>query len=410
MKGVFMKLCLLFSIVVISIGGAAEVEAANLWIPVTKDAPSIDHAYDARFSDAGKATLELLREARLDIGAPAISAAVGLRGELVWAGAVGFADIAAETPATPSTKFRIGSTSKALTATALALLVDDGLIDMNTAIGKYVPNLPNEKWNGFTSQQLASHTAGLPGYDENTDREGRMQTMRLDKQYDTVFSALEIFDGSDLLFEPGTNFHYSSFDVNLLSVVMESAAKQPYLDIVKKRVTDPLGMRDTHADYQDRPVLNRAMFYYQVKGKVRPIRKANLSQKWASGGFVSTSSDLVRLGLSYFDAKFIDPKTTEHFWTPQRLANGDINVQNYAIGWRSSPTDRIFGDEKPIHAVHHGGVSSGAMSWLVIYPKLELIVALNINTNAKTFQDFNRHETKISQLFLEYMSESNIKP
>ncbi|MEM6531601.1 MAG: serine hydrolase domain-containing protein [Myxococcota bacterium] len=57
------------------------------------------------------------------------SAAVSIKGRVVWAGAVGFADIASARPVTPDTRFRIDSTSKALTATALARLVQRGQVD-----------------------------------------------------------------------------------------------------------------------------------------------------------------------------------------------------------------------------------------------------------------------------------------
>lgn len=389
--------------VVMNIAVLVEVEAQRGWMPISKDAPAVDRVFDERYKEAGNAALEHLNRARIEIGTPALTAAVGIHGKLVWAGAVGYAKMEDDVAATLDTKFRIGSTSKGLTSTGLALLVDRGLIDLDRPIGEFVPNLPNAKWKVFTPRQLASHTSGLPGYDENTDQDGVRQTILLDKQYDDVFDALAIFDGSELLFEPGTDFHYSSFDVNLLSAVMQTAAKQPYLEYMHETVFEPLGMTNTHADYQDRPVENRATFYMARRNTVKVWKDANLSQKWASGGFVSTSSDLVRLGMSYFDEDFIDPKTVEKFWTQQRLKNGEINVQKYAIGWRSYPTDR-FGDEgQSTHAIHHGGVSKGAMSWLVIYPEFEMVVAINMNTRAQVFSDFANQETAISEGFLAAM-------
>ncbi len=385
------------------------------WYPITAGAPAEQQIYDERFAEAGTRALEHLGEARLEIGAPAMSAAVAVGGDLVWAGVVGYADMGDELPATIGTKFRIGSTSKAVTATGLARLVDAGIIDIDEPISTYLPDPPNEKWAHFTCRQLASHTAGLPGYEENTDLAGGIRTIRLNRQYDDVIDALDVFDGSKLLFEPGEGFHYSSFDVNLMSVVMQAAGGEPYLDLMRDRVFDPLGMESTHADYQDRAVGNRATFYEMRRNEhagreVQRWKDVNLSLKWASGGLVSTSSNLVRLGSSYFDAEFIDPKTVEAFWTPQELNNGEVNEQSYAIGWRSSPEDHTFGEDRPTRAVHHGGVSKGSMSWLVIYPEFELVMAININTRADAFHDFAGKGTEIAREFLKAVESPGKAP
>ena len=94
----------------------------------------------------------------------------------------------------------------------------------------------------------------------------------------------------------------------------------------------------------------------------------------------------------------------------RRLENGDENAEHYAIGWHSDSSDRLFGEGHRVHAVHHGGVSKGAMSWLVIYPDFQLVVAIKINTRAKTFQAFSRVETAISRTFLGKMEKLGFMP
>src|SRR5690606_25749824 len=114
------------------------------------------------------------------------------------------------------TQFRIGSTSKAVTATLLAKFVQDGKIDLDKPISHYVADLPNPQWRNITPRQLASHSSGLPDYLDNYgDLWGMYYLFKLDKRYTYVRESLEVFDDTALLFTPGSQFHYTSFNTVL---------------------------------------------------------------------------------------------------------------------------------------------------------------------------------------------------
>ena len=78
----------------------------------------------------------------------------------------------------------------------------------------------------------------------------------------------------------------------------------------------------------------------------------------------------------------------------------EVNEQSYAIGWRANPNTRLLGADKPAWNVHHGGVSKGAYSWLVIYPEQRLVVVLNANARLDEFGDFMAIEQAITRAFL----------
>lgn len=372
------------------------------WRPLPQlDAPYTEKLHDARFAGAAAEAGRHLREARKWLGAPALSAAVSIDGKLVWAGVSGWADLETLKPATLDTAFRIGSTSKPLTATALARLVDAGLIDLDKPIGVYVAGLPNPDWTGLTPRQLVSHTAGIPDYIHNGDLRGVLDWLLERQQFPTLRDGLGMFDGSRLLFEPGTGFLYSSFDVNLLGVAMEEAAHEPYLDLMKDWVLRPLGLSRTQADHADRPVADRAKFYRSTGSAARPWREVNHSYKWPSGGLLSTPSDLVRIGGAWFDPGFIRPETVRRFWTPQRLADGRLNPEHYALGWRANEQTLLRGPGWPVFNVHHGGVSDGAFSWLNLYPDHAFAIALTMNTQGDSFAAFMSEEFAITRAFLD---------
>ncbi len=338
-----------------------------------------------------------LRQHYESINVPALSAAVALRGDIVWARAIGWSDLDMNRPASPRTAFRIGSTSKAVTVSLTGRLIDQGVVDLDEPISKYMADLP-VKWRKLTLRQLHSHTAGIPGYDNNRDWLGMLDSLVLRKRYDDVADALSQFNNSRLLYEPGTSFYYSSFDVVLASAVLQAAGGDSFMDLLRAEVLEPLRMDDTAADHEVLEAIEVAIHYRRKGSKFRPWRKVDLSSKLASGGLVSTPTDLARLGAAYLDTGYLRTETVEELWTPQRLSNGDINEQYYAIGWRS---DRFSLDERgpDVRQVHHGGVSKGSNAWLIIYPEYELVVAMTSNARAEEFSDFAGPAHDLFRLF-----------
>ena len=348
------------------------------WFVLSETRPYTEGEVASGYHEAADRSRDLLRNHVSDIGVPAFSAAIAIDGKLVWSAATGYADVEQNRMAKPNTLFRIGSTSKAATGTLFARMVDDGLIDIDAPISAYASELPNPNWSQLSSRQLASHTAGIVGYEENRDLLGVYGTMRLHNSHDNVAEGLTYFDDSDLLFEPGTDFHYSSFDVNLLSFILQEAGGESFQDLMHERVLRPLGLESPLPDARHS---DRAVFYHIHEGQAQRWRDVDLSMKLASGGFMATPSDLALLGVAWLDDEFISPETRRQFWTPQTLADGTVNEQNYALNWRvSEATEGI-----PFRYIHHGGVSKGSMSWLAVIPEKRMAVALTINTRVWPF-------------------------
>jgi len=372
------------------------------FIDIPNENPTDQKLHQEAYRETANDALELLTQHKININAPAISAAVAINGELVWSGVSGWSDIEAKIPVTINTQFRIGSTAKALTGTALARMVDANLINIDKPISNYMTDLPNEKWREMTGRQLVSHTAGLPHYKENTDYLGLYKTISLSTRYENVEDSLSVFDDSELLFEPGTQYHYSTLGSVLLSAVMENAVNTPYLDIMQKQVFDPLEMNATMAEFKLEDSSHLASFYWNNKGinpQVRKWRKVDLSHRLAGGGFISTSSDLVKMGSAFLQNDFISKKTRNTFWTPQILPNGSETPNGYALGWRfmTIKVDDEFGE---ITLANHGGVSRGAQSWLMVIPEYDMSISVNINSNTDTFWDFGKVSMQLAKMFI----------
>jgi CubicO group peptidase (beta-lactamase class C family) len=330
-------------------------------------------------------SLLLARQERIRM--PSISAAVAIDGGLVWSAAVGWSNLRDKVLATPETLYRIGSTSKPVTGTLLARMIDAGLVKLDEPASEYDDALPNPAWSQLTLRQLASHTAGLPEYETNRDFLGVYHTMALRRPHGNVRQGLGLFDDNPLRYLPGSNFEYSSFDTLLIANLLQSAGQQPFESLVQEWVLEPLSLR---TPVRDHPAPERASFYQLDGNRAQLWRPVDLSNKLPGGGFTARPEDLANLGSAWLDPDFIDPQTRKQFWLPQKLNNGEVNEQSYALTWRWNESD---------HYAHHGGVSKGSMAWLAAYPEHSLVIAMATNTTLERFSDFAGLQTSIVELF-----------
>src|SRR3989441_10645547 len=176
---------------------------------------------------------------RLATQIPGVQVAVAVNGQLVWSEGFGYADAERKEPVTRETQFRIGSVSKPLTATAVALLYEQGKLDLDAPVQRYVPSFP-DKGYPITTRLLAGHLAGIRHY---KDRE-----FFLNRRFATVLDGLTIFQDDSLLFPPGTRFSYSSYGWNLVAAGVEGAAGEDFLDYMGMQVLRPLCLSHTPPD------------------------------------------------------------------------------------------------------------------------------------------------------------------
>ena len=171
---------------------------------------------------------------------PGCSAAIAVRGTLVWAHARGLADLAAATPLTTSTRFDIASVSKQFTATAVLLLQRDGLLSLSDPVSQHIDGLP--RWAHETSLgALMHHTARLPDYWIELDREG----IGFRDAADHAITLAAVARERDR--EPGEGYFYSNSHYVLLATVVENVSGQSLPDFLQARVFQPLALDMTLA-------------------------------------------------------------------------------------------------------------------------------------------------------------------
>ncbi len=376
------------------------------YIDWPKQQPAKSHLHQTRFASIEAAALEALKAQQESVSAPGYTVAVAIDGIMAWSASVGWADIANKKEMTVQTTLRIGSTSKALTATGLARLVAEGKLDLDAPLSHYFAELPHPDWGKITARHLASHMSGLPHYRRNEDTLGLIASLGAQGQYDDVLEAVGLFDSSALLFEPGEEFSYSSWGTVLLSALIQIKSEQTYQHYIQEAVLAPLQMQSTRSKLKatgEAPTeIKTAQFYWQdpqQNSKLKPWYSLNLSHRLAGGGWLSTSQDLARLGQGFMNKGFLPEDVRQQFWTAQKLNNGELNPQHYGLGWRVH--ELTLGDGfKPVMYMHHGGVSAGAQSFLLVIPEYKLSMAINANIRTKVFSDFAKVSKELLKLFI----------
>jgi len=300
---------------------------------------------------------------RLATRIPGVQVAVAVNGKLVWSEGFGYADAERKRPVSRETQFRIGSVSKPLTATAVALLYEQGKLDLDAPLQRYVPSFP-DKGYPITTRQLTGHLAGIRHYKE--------QEFFSNRHYATVLDGLTIFQDDSLLFPPGTRFSYSSYAWNLVSAVLEGASGDNFVHYISAHVFRPLGLTHTAPDRVDSLLPGRTQFYHRDSAGTLHIAPAvDNSYKWAGGGFVSTAEDLVQFGSALLDPGFLKRETLDVMFTSQRTNAG--TETGYGIGWF------LRTDSLGHRWAFHGGSAVGGTAVLSVDRDSRVVVAILTN-------------------------------
>lgn len=269
--------------------------------------------------------------------------------------AVGFADIADNQLMKTDAIFWIASMSKPITAAALMMLVDAGLVKLDDPIEKFLPEMKN-LWlvaeqdkehtllkrpkSPITVRQVMAHTSGLPF-------RAAMEEPTLDRL--TLQDAVRSYAMTPLNSEPGTKFQYSNAGINIGGRIIEVVSGMPYEGFMDKRLFGPLGMKDTTfwpSPEQERRLATTYRPDAKKTGlepmKIAPLQYPLHDRKrtpLAAGGLFSTAGDVGRfcqmvLNGGVFEGKrYLSEAAVKEMTAKQ---TGDLK-ENWGVGWALSP-------------------------------------------------------------------------
>jgi serine beta-lactamase-like protein LACTB, mitochondrial len=395
------------TILALMVGGVGLLVAAVLGLfaymsvtatplhPNAQGVPSVTRSAPLpRWTGAVEQARRVVRAGITGQNLPALSVAVGVGGDIVWAEGFGWADVDNRVPAAPDTRFRTGGVSMALTSAAVGLLLEKRQLKLDDEIQAYVPAFPKKQWP-VTLRQLMAHVAGVRS--DGGDEESMAHCGR-------TADGLPRVAGSDLRFEPGTRFKYSTYGWILVSAAVEAAAREPFVTFMRTQIFEPLGMADTKPDAAAEAIANRAAFYHpRFAGDPRYgpdlAREGDYSCLAGGGAFLSTPSDLVRFGMAMHSGKLLQPATVATLQTAVKLASGEET--GYALGW---DVENVSLAGQPTQWVGHGGeFTMGGSTSFMTFPDRGIVVAVMTNIG---FADVDAVAMKVAEAFAQQGSSA----
>jgi CubicO group peptidase (beta-lactamase class C family) len=290
---------------------------------------------------------------------PGLSITVLRGGEIVRQSNYGFANLEHKIPVTAQTAFSIGSASKQIIAAGIMLLVQEGKIDLEASVSRYIGDVP-DAWRPIKVRHLVTHTSGLvrdaPGFDPEKDQSA-MEVVR------TAYPV-------PLLSSPGEKFEYCNTGYFLLAELITRVSGTPWQDFFEARFFRPLGMTATRPTSRADIIPLRASGYGWKNGRIENVTPYLALRP--SGAFVSTAADMARWEKSLVAGTFLTKQSRALMWTAARLNDGEDAP--YGFGWR---IERVDG----LREIGHAGSLPGFRAYYARYPDQDLTIIALANAN-----------------------------
>jgi CubicO group peptidase (beta-lactamase class C family) len=273
--------------------------------------------------------------------------------------AVGYSDVGSKVPMQTDAIFWIASMSKPMTATALMMLVDEGKLRLDDPVEKYLPEFHGQMVvekksrdrlvlknasHAITLREILSHTSGLAG---KSPLEHELDVLSL--REGVITYAL-----SPLQFEPGSKYEYCNPGINTAGRLVEVVSGVPYEDLMRTRLFDPLGMKDTTfwpADAQ----LKRLAKSYKPNTRKDGLDEIPITQltyplsdrkrhPYPAGGLFSTAADVSLFGRMILQGgilggrRYVSESSVREMTSTQTgsLVNQGKGEGGYGLGWSTS--------------------------------------------------------------------------
>lgn len=281
---------------------------------------------------------------------------------------------------TTSTRFRIASITKTFTAVLVLQLAEEGRIDLQQPINRYLPDYRGPGADRITIHQLLNHTSGLENFDQVKSAEEALQHGI--PQYQLPQSADQLLTraaGSTLAHDPGTTFDYNNGDYLILGRIIEVQRGQSFADVLRARVLQPLGMRNSGILMQSDVVDSLAVTYFVRPGSTSlsndlPVYPENWG---AAGAMYSTPRDLATFADALFGGRLIKPSSLELMLRP--------GLDDYGYGAWSYMSKF---DDRTWHVFKRPGLIMGAQAQLYHLVEPDITIILLANTSSTDLDEF----------------------
>tara|TARA_B100000575_G_scaffold24614_1_gene16700 strand:- start:230 stop:2230 length:2001 start_codon:yes stop_codon:yes gene_type:complete len=327
-----------------------------------------------------------------DRNAPGAVVGVYKDGQLLFTKGYGLANLDYDIPYSPETRTNIGSTSKQFTCFGLMLLVDDGLIDLDSSIQTYLPNV--KKFDKkVTVRNLMTHTSGYREFLNLILLTGRKISAGSNIERHEL---IEIINRQpELQNEPGGEWNYNNTAFGLLTMIIENVSGMDFVDYMNERVFEPLGMINTQfRENQNVIIKQRAAGYSIDNDGYFEVR--DLGGAMGAGAVYTTTTDMMNWFRNFKTYKVGSEDIFNQMTTPFVLNNGEETGYGFGL---------IADEYKGLRQIHHGGADIAHRSEFTYFPDIDAGVV--VFSNYAPFNSSKYADLIADTYFKEYYKEED---
>lgn len=281
----------------------------------------------------------------------------------------GYADVQNKIENTPHTKYRIGSITKTVVATSILQLQDQGKLNIQDNVNKYIPSFPENK--NIMLYHLLTHTSGLPEHAKgNVNAASRLQLMNW-------------IGRQNLEFPAGTGWRYTDYNYMVLAYIIEHISKKPLGDYIKENIFTKADMHESGMGNMVPGDKNFTKGYVKKNQELVPAQKVGMDWLYGCGEMYTTVGDMKKLDEAIINGKLLSEQSIQAMFSPSP-------ERKYAFSFYIYPD-----------YFHNHGVLSGWNTFNNFNKEKGTFVILFSNVKNSMDDDFNKDFRKMVSDLLE---------
>lgn len=302
---------------------------------------------------------------------PGATALVSRNGQIIYKKAFGMANLELNVPMQVDNVFWVASIGKQFTAVAILQLMEQGKLNLQDEITKFIPDYPTQG-NKITIEHLLTHTSGIHNFSGMKDPEKKLA---LDC---TPNEVIDFFKNLPMRFSPGTKWEYSNSGYFLLGYIIEKITSKPYSEYLEENFFKPLGMTNSLFANSKRIINNRVGAYSYSDNGFENSRPLNATIIYSAGAIQSSVEDFYKWQQAVHSFKLVKKETLDKAFTRYKLTDG--KETDYGYGWK-------LGSVYESPSIWHGGGIEGFGAMEIYLPEEDVFVAVFTNCDCNYPKD-----------------------
>ncbi len=310
---------------------------------------------------------------------------IGNNDSIIFSKAIGSANRVWDVPVQLNHRFDICSLNKSFIATLVLIAVEEGKLSLDDLLIDKI-NLYDGKFDDkITIHQMLTHTSGLPNYEEVSKELSDNQFQSYKRLHFSNDEFVNFISKLPPRNQPEQEFYYSNFAYNLLTIILEDLYQQPFSELLKKNICEPLGLEHTFSTTSNNEVYSQVVEAYNYDKSKGTWNRNKFIDLTLGRRIFSSALDLYKWGKAMNDDAILSQESLSRMQTNHL---SDITPEiSYGYGWVvfDGEADYQMGDLKiDKKYIIHGGSTEGYKSMLVNIEKGEFIIAILANTGEQT--------------------------